>query len=85
MNGILRERDGHLFVVYETHMDSAPTLRRMWWRVQATKGNSYNAQRPEAGDTVTSSGDHWNAYREGQGSKGSVYFPGSQKAEFIEE
>jgi hypothetical protein len=84
--GTLKERDGALHVVYETYLDSEPTRRRLWWRVESVASEPYSNRRPEAGDTVTSSanGGHWSARREGQGSKGSVYFPSAKQAEIVE-
>lgn len=84
LQGVLREREGKLYVVYETTKDSEPTLVRMWWPVQQTRGNAYNMNRPEPGDKATSSGDWWMCYREGCGSTGSVSFPGNTQATFVE-
>jgi len=86
MQGVLREREGALYVVYETTKDSEPQRVRMWWLVQQTRGNQYSANRPEAGDKATANGDShsWGCYREGCGSTGSVSFPGNQQAAFVE-
>jgi hypothetical protein len=87
LTGKLAERDGKLFVVYDSPMDMAPKLHRLWWEVYQIKGNAWNAYRPEAGDTVRSQmGGDWTASREGVASNtGSVWFPSGLQARHIEE
>jgi hypothetical protein len=87
LTGKLAERDGKLFVVYASPLDGAPKLRCLWWAVEKTRGNAYNAYRPEAGDTVRSTGDEWwTANREGVASNvGCVAFSSGKQADYIEE
>lgn len=82
--GRLALRDGALFIVYETTLDSEPTLKRLWWRVEHTKGEPYSGRTPLAGDTCTSSGNNWHCSREGCGLTGSVYAAGNREAEIVE-
>lgn len=85
MEGIIAERDGKLFVVYTTTEDSNPVRVRMWWGIERADRNPYNAERPIAGDSVKNvGGGHWHASREGVFNTGSVWFPGSKPAEFID-
>ena len=76
LTGTLRERDGMLFVVYESPLENTPKLHRFWWKVYEVRGDAWNAYRPEVGDTLRSQHDGWwHASREGVYTTGSVCFP----------
>lgn len=85
LQGKLATRDGKLFVVYETCLDSEPVRKRLWWRVERTSRNPYTGASPEAGDTATSQGSGvWHVHGAGRSNKGSVYFDGQLEADPIE-
>jgi hypothetical protein len=74
--GKLVERDGALFVVYESTRYSEPILDRLWWRVERVNRNPYNARWPQAGDTAKKSagdGGVWHCWNDG-GVTGDVVF-----------
>lgn len=86
LTGTLRERDGMLFVVYESPLENTPKLHRFWWKVYEVRGDAWNAYRPEVGDTLRSQHDGWwHASREGVYTTGSVCFPQGLPATHIDE
>ena len=88
LTGKLAERNGALFVVYESPLENTPKLHRFWWKVHQVAGNAWNAYRPEVGDTLRKSQgqNEWNASREGVASStGSIWFPAGLPATHIEE
>jgi hypothetical protein len=86
MDGVLKTRDGKLYVVYSSNDYSRPNRTTLWWRVVKTTANPYNANRPQAGDkAVSRSGGEWSTSGV-NGSTGSVSIgSGSTNAEFREE
>lgn len=89
LTGKLAERDGALFVVYESPLENTPKLHRFWWKVHQVRGNVWNAYRPETGDTLRRfpGQDEWHASRGSVASisAGSVWFPAGLPATHIEE
>jgi hypothetical protein len=88
VTGVLRERNGALFVLYETTLDSEPKIFYRWWRVQRTTADHYGYARPSDGDSVRYAGSgHWHATEKATGRGcGSVYTgDGSTQAEHVEE
>jgi len=83
--GRLAERDGALFVVYETHNFTEPVRVRLWWRVDRVVRDPYNGRSPEPGDVARSIGSNvWRCSREGEFSTGEVIFSGTTQAAYDE-
>lgn len=87
LTGKLVDRNGKLYVLYETAHDSEPKITFMWWLIERTVGNPYHCSRPEAGDVATHTGDGtWSAHRADTcSSSGTVHTGGGGvKAELVE-
>lgn len=82
MVGKLVDRNGKLYVLYETAHDSEPKITFLWWLVERTTGNPYHCDRPEPGDVATYRSDGtWSTHRPDTcRSTGSVYVGGSAQA-----
>lgn len=73
LEGHLIEREGVLYVGYETTLDYEPVRLRYYWRVVSTTGNPWHGSRPAAGDRCRYNGHEvWSTSREEGGSTGSV-------------
>lgn len=89
LTGKLVDRNGKLYVLYQSAHDSEPKITYMWWLVDKTVGNPYHCDRPEPGDIATyqSDGRTWQTRRpDTHASSGSVICQGdgNTKAEFVE-
>lgn len=75
MVGKIVDRNGKLYVLYETASDSKPEITYLWWLVEKTIGNPYHCDRPEPGDVATYRSDGtWSTHRPDTcSSSGSVY------------
>jgi hypothetical protein len=86
MEGVLRDRDGKLYVLYKIDEDAEPFRQHIWYRVLETRGTGYG-ERPEAGDIARSTGGGtWQTRNSStHRSTGSVSIgSGSTRAELVE-
>jgi hypothetical protein len=89
MEGKLVNRNGKLFVLYQTSSYSKPEITYMWWLIESVKGNSYHCDRPEEGDIAVyqSDGRTWQTRRpDTHRSTGTVWTvgDGNTKADHVE-
>jgi len=56
MQGKLVDRNGALYVLYQTTFENEPVRRSLYWKVIQSTGNPYGHERPAAGDSVRYSG-----------------------------
>lgn len=85
LTGKIQERDGKLYVVYETTLENEPILKRLWWLVERTTGNPWNASRPTLGNTARPCGHGiWHTWNPENISTGYVYVDGTKEAVFVE-
>jgi len=68
------------YIKYATTLDSEPTLRILWWKIESVARNPFRAGSPSVGDEVTrlSGQQGWT------GPGYTVYLPGDQEAEKVE-
>lgn len=86
MEGVLKHRDGRLYVLYTYDEYGEPFRQFIWWRVLETRGTGYG-ERPEVGDLATSTGSGgWRTRNSStQRSTGTVSTgTGSTQAEMVE-
>jgi len=58
MEGLLKNRNGKLYVLYTSDEDDEPFRQFIWWRVLESRGTGYG-ERPEAGDIASFGGGEW--------------------------
>lgn len=87
LEGTIEEREGALFVRYETTFEFEPIRRVMLWRVIRTDGNPYHAARPKRGDIARSQGmGVWRTFNAVTNDwTGSVTIDGAAEAEYVED
>lgn len=82
LKGAIDMIGNNIYVKYSTTLESEPTRRTLWWKVDVVLPQPWSSARrwPEIGDEVTSvsGSDEWRA------TGYSVSFPGNRQAEKVE-
>lgn len=52
MIGKILNRNGRLFVLYESPHENEPFVTYLWYAIESTTANPYSGYRPEEGDLV---------------------------------
>jgi len=82
LTGTIETIGGNMYVKYSTTLDSEPTRKTVWWKIDSVRPHAWSSARrwPETGDEVTSvsGSDEWRA------AGYAVHFPGDRQAEKVE-